>query len=85
MLVFLGFALGTNKIGESFTNSNNTLGTLVSLGFASGTNDTLGIITTLYYSRTTSLTNYEILQGGKGEMSVGPNKILKYSRFEICF
>ena len=48
MLVFLGFALGTNKLGESFTNSNNTLGTLVSLGFASGTNDTLGIITTLY-------------------------------------
>ena len=40
--------MGTNKLGESFTNSNNTLGTLVSLGFASGTNDTLGIITTLY-------------------------------------
>ena len=43
----LGFALGTNKLGESFTNSNNTLGTLVSLGFASGTKYTLGIITTL--------------------------------------
>ena len=48
-IVFLGFALGTNKLGESFTNSNNTLGTLVSLGFASGTNDTLGIITTILH------------------------------------
>ena len=43
----LGFALGTNKLGESFTNSINTLGTLVALGFASGTKYTLGIITTL--------------------------------------
>ena len=46
-LVFLGFALGSNKLGKSFTNSNNTLGNLVSLGFASGTKYTLGIITTL--------------------------------------
>ena len=43
----IGFALGTNMIWLSFTNSNNTLGTLVSLGFASGTKYTLGIITTL--------------------------------------
>ena len=47
MLVSLGFALGTNMIWVSFTNSNNTLGTLVSLGFVSGTKYTLGIITTL--------------------------------------
>ena len=51
MLVFLGFALGTNKLGESFTNSNNTLGNLVSLCFASGTKYTLGIITTLSLRR----------------------------------
>ena len=50
MLVFHGFALGTNKLGESFTNSNNTLGNLVSLGFASGTKYTLCIITTLKWS-----------------------------------
>ena len=31
----------------SFANSNNTFGRLVSLGFASGTNHTFGIITTL--------------------------------------
>ena len=30
MLVFLGFAFGTNKLRESFTNNNNTLGILVS-------------------------------------------------------
>ena len=51
LLVFLGFALGTNKFGESFTNSNNTLGSLVSLGSASGTKHTLGIITTLLQCR----------------------------------
>jgi len=49
LLVYLGFALGTNTLGESFTNSNNTLGILVSLGSASGTKYTLGIITTIYF------------------------------------
>ena len=47
MLVSLGFALGTNRLGGSFTNSNNTLGMLESLGFASGLSFPLGIITTL--------------------------------------
>ena len=47
IIVSLSFVLGINILGESFTNSNNTLGTLVSLGFASGTKYTLGIITTL--------------------------------------
>ena len=47
MLVSLGFALGTNRLGISFTNSNNILGMLESLGFASGLSLPLGIITTL--------------------------------------
>ena len=41
--------MGTNKLGESFTNSNNTLSALVSLGFASGTKYTLSIIATLAF------------------------------------
>ena len=51
MFVFLEFTLVTNRLGGLFTNSNNTLGILVSLDFASGTKYTLGIITTLvnYY------------------------------------
>ena len=39
--------MGTNWLGVSFTNSNNTLGMLESLGFASGLSLPLGIITTL--------------------------------------
>ena len=41
------FALCTIMIRVSFTNSNNTLGMLISLGFASGTKYNLGIITTV--------------------------------------
>ena len=51
--------MGTNKLGESFTNSNNTFVTYVSLGFASGTKYTLGIFTTFtYIKQVHMLTNW---------------------------
>ena len=47
MLAFLDFTLDTNRLGESFTNSNDTHSMLESLGFASRLSLPLGIITTL--------------------------------------
>ena len=47
LLVSHGLTLGTNMLGGSFTNSNNTFGMLESLDYASGFSLPLGIITTV--------------------------------------
>ena len=63
LLVFLGFASGTNNVLLSLSNRDNTLGMLVSLGFASGTTQLPWVISLNYTYRPCLLSFKKIFRG----------------------